>query len=126
VHIPASEDVAGDFRTDPRAAIKAGQVTGLSKADTRAIVEDGADVSQVINAKRGMYTADGRKFTTEGTTRRGVAGRRLEAAGAEARKVRGQRVRRVDVPRLRPEQIYRDAVDREDAIRLLRRFGFVN
>lgn len=49
-HIPASEDDAADLRTDPRAAIESGQVTGLSKAD-RAAIGEGADVSRVVNRK---------------------------------------------------------------------------
>lgn len=99
-HIPASENVAGDFRTDPFEAIKAGQVTGLSKADTRAILDDGADPSKVINTHRsGMpYSVDGVKFTRE------AAGRK---------------------PRLMPESIYQKATSREDAIRLLRSNGYL-
>lgn len=96
-----------------------------SQADAQAI-RDGADVAQVINAQRGMYEAAGRKFTAEGTTRRGLAGRQLEAAGAGTTRSAGERVRRVAVPRLRPEQIYREAAgDRAEAIRLLRRFGYI-
>lgn len=128
-HIPASEDVAGDLRTDALEAIKSGQVTGLSKADTTAIVEDGADVSQVINAHRGMSTAQvfGQrlKITSEGTTRRGLAGVRLGARNADAVKLPGQRYRRATAPRLMPESIYRIAKDRDDAIRLLKRNGFL-
>lgn len=103
-HIPAAEDVAGDLRTDPLAALKSGQVTGMSKADSQAILRDGADMNQVVNARRGMYTAGGRRFTTESTTKRGVATGQL---------------------RPRPEQIYRDAADRADAIRLLKRFAYI-
>lgn len=113
-HIPASEDVAGDLTTDPRKAIEFGKVTGLSEADTKAIVEDDADPSQVINARQGMYTAGGRKSTTSGATRRGLAGQRLGAR-------RGRRV-----ARLRPEQIYREVGgDRSEAIRLLRLHGYI-
>lgn len=102
-HIPASEDVAGDLTTDARAAIEAGQVTGLSEADRRAIVDDGADVSRVINAHRGMYTAD-------------ALGSQLKATHAAA----GQTVR------LRPESIYRLAGgDRGEAIRLLKAHGYI-
>jgi hypothetical protein len=61
-------------------------------------IRDGADMAKVVNARRGMVTAEGRLFTTE------AAGR---------------------TPRLMPEQIYRDAASREDAIRLLRRFGYI-
>lgn len=127
-HIPSSEDMAGDLRTDTRAAIEAGQVRGLSGADTKAIL-DGADPGQVINAKRGMYTADafGRrlKATSEGITKRGVAGRRMRQFERDV--APGQRYRRSRVPRLRPEEIYRQAgEDRAEAIRLLDRFGYLN
>jgi hypothetical protein len=101
-HIPSSEDAAGDLRTDPMAAFRAGKVTGLSKAERQAI-QDGADLAKVINAHRGMYTAGGKRLTREGTKR-----------GA----LRGQ-------VRPTPEQLYRDATSREDAIRLLRRFGYI-
>lgn len=113
-HIPTSEDRADDIRTDPRRAIESGQVRGLSEADREAIVDEGADPSQVINARRGMYTAGGRKFTTEGVTRRGLAGQRLGAR-------RGRRA-----SRLRPEQVYREAGgNREEAVRLLRLHGYI-
>jgi hypothetical protein len=56
VHIPSAENIAGDFRTDPRKAFEAGQVTGLTKAQTVA-VDSGADLGQVVNATRGMSTA---------------------------------------------------------------------
>lgn len=140
-HIPASEDVAGDLTTDPRKLIEAGQVRDLSAADRKAIVEDGADPAQVINAHRGMSTAQvyGRsvKVTSEGTTARGLAGQRLgrlqrEDAGLAMRLTRrGPELRRVtqqrsQVPRLRPETIYRIAgEDRAEALRLLRRFGYL-
>ncbi|MEV6344139.1 hypothetical protein [Actinoplanes sp. NPDC051851] len=78
VHIPVQE-ADTSYALDPRAAIAAGQVHGLSKADTAAILEHGADPSQVINAKRGTYLAGGRAFTTTGTSRRGVAGARMLA-----------------------------------------------
>lgn len=119
-HIPAIEAVADDLQLDPRKMIQAGNVTGLSKAETRAIVEDGADPAQVINTRRGMETASayGRrlKVTNEGVTRRGVAGRRLaDQGGSYAR-----------TPRLRPESIYQIAGDdRDEALRLLRRFGYL-
>lgn len=91
--------------SDPVELIRNGQVTDLPDAARRAIL-DGADVSQVINAttRRGaVYTAGGRQFTREGTTRRGTGIRQ----------------------RPTPEQIYADAADRDDAVRLLRRFGYV-
>lgn len=97
-HIPATEDVAGDLRTDPRAAIEAGQVRGLSKADTRAVL-DGADPGKVVNAHRGMYTAQNAKMT-RALTKRGEV-------------------------RLRPETIYQMAGDRAEAIALLRKYRYI-
>lgn len=113
-HIPVTENVAGDLTTDPRKAIEAGQVSGLSKADTKAILEAGADPAQVINATRkgaAVTTAGGLKATTSGTTRRGLAGKRLRASGESVR--------------LRPEAIYETAASREEAIGLLRRHGYL-
>ena len=78
VHIPVQE-ADDSLAFDARKAIAAGKVTGLSKAETRAILEHGADPSQVVNAKAGMYTAAGRRFTTTGTTRQGIAGARILA-----------------------------------------------
>jgi hypothetical protein len=79
-HVPVAE-ADDSLLFDPRKAIEAGQVTGLSKAETTAIVDYGADPAQVVNIHRkgGMYTAGGAKFTHEGTTRRGVAGARILA-----------------------------------------------
>ncbi len=127
VHIPAGENMAGDLRTDPRLAIEAGQVTGLSAAETKAIVEDGADVSQVINAARGMEvsTLFGQRLsiTLEGTTRRGVAGTRL----AEQFKKTASRFANsgTGAVRLTPESIYKVAGSRANAIRLLRQYGYL-
>ena len=100
IGIPVSEDVAGDMTTDPTAVFHAGQITDLSKADTAAL-RDGADIGRVVNAHRGIETAGGRKVTHE-----------LRSA-------------RHGGIRLMPEQIYRDATDRADALRLLRRFGYL-
>lgn len=103
-HIPASEDATGDLRTDPKALLKSGQIRGLTKAETKAISE-GADFGRVVNSRRSLYVDPaGRRLTREATTRRGG--------------VRG--------PRPTPEQIYRDARDdRDAAIRLLKRFGYL-
>jgi hypothetical protein len=113
VHVPTAENIAGDLTTDPMAAFRSGKITDLSRADTQAI-NDGADIGQVVNAHRGMVTAGGRKFTTEGMTKRGFAHQRLRSLGANR-----------SVPRLTPEQIYRDAADRDAAIELLHRFGYI-
>jgi hypothetical protein len=101
IGVPSSENVAGDLRTDPRKGFEAmsaaeqDRVFGNAGAQS---IRDGADMAKVVNARRGMQTADGRLYTTE------AAGRR---------------------PRLMPEQIFRDARDRGDAIRLLKLHGYI-
>ena len=102
-HIPASESIAGDLTTDPDALARQGKITDLSDAEAKALSE-GADLGQVVNARRGSKGMT----TTEGTTRRG-----------RFRQTTGLRVR------LTPEGIYREATDRADAIRLLRRHGYL-
>lgn len=117
-HVPSNEDIAGDLRTDPLGAFRSGQVTGLSRADAQAI-EDGADFGQVVNAQRGMDTADTVRgqlgVTREGVTKRGLFGRSEIAASRSP----GKGIR------LRPESIYQIAKDRDDALRLLKRFGYL-
>lgn len=125
----------------------------FTKAGAEAI-RLGGDISQVVNARRGAYgltpagariTAEearslrnglelgrlqtrdvfGRQLftTTEGVTTRGVAGVRL---GARETGVKvGGRYRSAKPPRLMPESILAVAKDRDDAIRLLRRFGYI-
>ncbi len=58
-HIPAAEEDAGDLTTDPVAALRAGQIRGLSEADTKAILRDGADMGRVVNAGRTTDRAQG-------------------------------------------------------------------
>lgn len=117
-----AEAEAAGLVTDPMVAFERGQVRGLSKADAQA-VRDGADMRAVVNAKRGggrrpkgmtnAITAEmfGRtvKATLEGTTKR-----------AEWRR------KHPHLPiRLRPESIYEHAKDRQDALRLLRLYGYL-
>lgn len=126
----------------------------FTKAGARAI-RDGADMGQVVNVRRGarglspagarITEAERRMLiggrdrgrleatrvygqdlyiTSEGVTRRGLAGKRLiESTGY----IRGTgRYGTARVPRLMPESIYQIAGDdRDEAIRLLRRFGYV-
>lgn len=117
VHVPAAEDTGDDIRTDPKALFEAMSVAEQDRVFTRAgaeAIREGADINQVVNARRGMYTAaDGRRLTKAGATRRGLAGQRLGAP-------RGRRA-----TRLMPEQIFREANDRDDALRLLRMHGYI-
>ena len=127
-HIPASEDVAGDLRTDPdayfRSLTEAEQDKAFGKARAQAI-RDGADMGQVVNSRSGVSTAQvfGRdvRVTASGTTSRGAFGR----AQRDLSKQRGERYRRSRTPRLTPESIYKLAKDREDAIRLLRFYAYI-
>ena len=94
---------------------------GLSQADAQA-VRDGADITTVVNAGQGISSPRGStpsittdlfghrvKATTYGTTRR-----------AQWRKKNPTRL-----VRLRPESIYEFAKDRDDAIRLLKLYGYI-
>lgn len=117
VSIPAAENRPGDYRTDPEAYLRTlsaeEQDRLLGKANAQAW-RDGADLNQVVNAKRGMATtADGVKITTAGATTRGLAGQRLGARSGRT------------ATRLVPESIYRLARDRSDALRLLKLHGYV-
>ncbi|MER7155027.1 hypothetical protein ABT366_29940, partial [Streptomyces lydicus] len=93
-------------------------------------VRDGASLTSVVNARRGMYTADsyGRRVraTRESTTRRGqwfrAERQRAIQRGLVPRSGRGFRL---TSPRLLPEEIYRLAGDRSEAIAMLRRFGYL-
>lgn len=116
-HVPVSENVAGDLTTNPHAYFDslttAEQDRIFTKAGAQAI-RDGADINQVVNARRGMEKAQlfGREMfhTFEGVTRRGVA-RKAMGSGRPVR--------------LMPESIYALATDRADALRLLKLYGYI-
>jgi hypothetical protein len=101
-HIPCPEDVAGDLRTDPKLYFQSLPVKEQDRLFTPSgaqAIRDGGDISRVVNARGGMYTASGRRFTHTAAQRR---------------------------PRLMPEQIYTEANgDRQEAIRLLKLHGFL-
>lgn len=105
-HIPTHEDAAGDLTTDPSAYFNSlspeQQARIFTKAGAEAI-RDGADISRVVNARRGMDLGQihgNRAWVTTEATKRGQI-------------------------RLMPESIYRYAKDRDDAIRLLKLHGYV-
>jgi len=170
IHIPAQEEGKrfGDMTTNPNRyfdslptaaqldeqypdlTVKMRQEAGLySQEDIfttkgAQAIRDGADISQVVNARRGMEKAQlfGHDvlITKAGTTRAGVFGHQERMRGAatrgsleelvmrntrngpELRRVRRERTQRA---RLMPESIYEIAKDREDAIRLLKLYGFI-
>lgn len=127
-HIPAAEAMAGDLTTDPQVyfdSLPKGEQDRVFTTAGAEAVRLGADLGQVVNARRGMRTAQvyGRKalITTEGATARGLAGKRLGELGKEA----GSRYRRSRTPRLMPETILAEAKSPADAVRLLKRFGYI-
>lgn len=140
VHIPVTEDAEGDWRTNPNyyfdhlSTAEQDRVFGKSGAQA---IRLGADVSQVVNARRGMSTTvihgHPALVTTVGTTKRGMFGhlerkRGGQFAVASVRQqgfVKNYAVRRTQRFRLMPETILAEAKDRDDAVRLLRLYGFI-
>jgi hypothetical protein len=102
----------------------------FTAAGARAIRE-GADMGQVIKARRGMYTttAYGRtlRATREGATTRGFYYRQERARDIARGRVPANigRQYRLMSPRLLPEQIFELAGSRDEAIAMLRRFGYL-
>lgn len=98
--------------SSPQEAFDKGIIRDLTAAETKAI-EDGADITTVINSSSGIYTADlfGRrvKATRYGTTKRSAW-----------RKANPSRL-----VRLRPEAIYKIAEDHADLLRMLRLYGYL-
>ncbi|WP_436702424.1 hypothetical protein [Nocardioides sp. BYT-33-1] len=133
-HIPASEAIAGDLTTSVDTYFDSLSPTEQDRIFTHKgaeAIRDGADINQVVNARRGMSKAQiyGHEVlvTTEGTTRRGLAYRSLNARLGTDSDLRaaGERYARTSRVRLMPESIYEIAKDRDDAIRLLRLNGFI-
>lgn len=94
-------------------------------------IRDGADIGSVVNARRGMHTADayGQRLasTYDGTTKRGAFFRaerkRAIDRGLIPRSGDGFRLM---TPRLLPEEIYKRAGSRDELIAMLRRFGYIH
>lgn len=120
VHIPATEDVDGDWSTDPNTYFRSLSATDQDRLFTKAGAEAirlGADMNQVVNARQGVTVAQAFgqtvQATTVGSTRRGLAGQRLQGR----------------IPRLLPDEIFLQAErlgwDRAETLRQLRRFAYV-
>lgn len=139
VHLPTTLIARNQHRDqggfiDPNAYFsrlsRAEQDRVFTAAGARAIRE-GADMGQVVNARRGMYTttAYGRtlRATREGTTTRGVFYRQERARDIARGRVPADigRQYRLMSPRLLPEQIFELAGSRDEAIAMLRRFGYL-
>lgn len=121
-----------DLTVDPMAYYESLDEAGRLKfagslANVKAI-DAGADINQIVNAYRrtsGMRFAQvspiklnklGDKFTTEGTTRRGLA----------TQQQTGLRRNGAVQARLMPESIYMRAKNPDDALRLLKLYGWIS
>ncbi|HEY9411132.1 MAG TPA: hypothetical protein VIP77_16250 [Jiangellaceae bacterium] len=144
IHVPGQENTVGDLRTNPTAYFNSLSHEEQNRIFTNAgaqAIRDGANMNQVVNARRGLYEAGigsvKFKATREGATVRGLFGgyeidpvtgrlRKRGAAELERRQSGSRHISAARVPRLTPEQIYREASgNRDEAIRLLRRFGYL-
>ena len=120
IHIPAAEDAEGDWTTDPDVYFRSLSREDQDRLFTKAGAETirmGGDMNQVVNARQGITVAQAFgqtvQATTVGTTRRGLAGQRLQGR----------------IPRLLPDEIFLQAErlgwDRAETLRQLRRFAYV-
>lgn len=147
--IPAAEKGDGDVRTNPNTYFDSLSIEQQNKTFGKAgaqAIRDGADISQVVNARSGMRKAQVFNrdvlVTTSGTTKRawygggyaakkygfedwfnrsGYTGRNVGKRG----RVTNYTERRTNNVRLMPESIYAIAKDRPDAIRLLKMYGYL-
>lgn len=147
IHIPAAEDAAGDWTTDPdvyfRSLSREDQDRLFTKAGAEAI-RLGANMNQVVNARQGITVARAYgqtvQATTVGTTSRALFGafevlpdgslRRRTDAETERRPGTTRRTYRyARTPRLLPDEIFLQAErlgwDRAETLRQLRRFAYV-
>ncbi|MFE5896849.1 hypothetical protein ACFQ67_05425 [Streptomyces sp. NPDC056488] len=98
----------------------------LGAAGVKAL-EAGADLGQIVNARRGLSTATTSRgpmrVTTEGTTKRGIGSKSL---GPFAKVPGGGRYERATEARLMPETIFKLAGDdREHQLAMLRKHGYI-
>lgn len=134
-NIPQVEAVQSDLTVDSTAYLDSLDDEELahalgSKANAAAF-KDGADPAQLINAYRrkgAVSTAQQYsrtvKYTTAGTSSRGLAYRAMSQMRANQRlDARGRNI--ITTRRLMPESIYEIAKDRADAQRLLRLYGWI-
>lgn len=142
-NIPAAEDTQDlTSESDPMTHFNSLTEAEQNKAFTKAGAESirlGADINRVVNSRRGALglTAPGRLTDAERKTLRGgrdigrldrtdVFGRQLSTT-TEATTARTDVGRRLNgkSPRLMPSAILEIAESREDAVNLLRRFGYI-
>jgi hypothetical protein len=134
INPPRTTDAAEYFRSLSRAE----QDKLFTVAGAQAIL-DGGDITSLVNARRGVYTAtsNGRRLaaTRDSTTRRGSFYRAERARASQQTGLRFARDRievqqglpafTLRTPRLLPEEIYRQAETPEAVIEMLRRYGYL-
>lgn len=142
VHVPkAQTEGVDDVRTDPRgyfdSLTEAQQDATFGRANAQAI-RDGADMNQVVNvstkrgrAQQGLYEFESNgkltQATWEGTTvREGRAGRRMALESGQLDGRTPFPFERANAPRLTPKAIYEQAGSREEALELLRKYGYID
>lgn len=127
---------AEGFITDPMDAYRAGQIRDLTEAQ-RFAIDNGADISRVVNATRGMSTtatdrslsarqahlADKKAAFDAATEARRQAS--IAAGYPDLLATFGHLPRATNAPVLTPEGIYRQAKTRAEAIQLLREWGYI-
>lgn len=130
IHRPTSSREPREGYTD---TVSTDQIHDLTDAQRKAI-DDGADLNQVVNAYRSRLSGlDKMMTTTEGTTKRGYASyiqRAVDRARGQATKATVSRsAGRRNVTRTQarptPERIYQIAQTREEAVKMLTRYGYV-
>ncbi|MDX2732876.1 MULTISPECIES: hypothetical protein [unclassified Streptomyces] len=136
IHLPTTLIARGRGRQhggfiDPRGYFgslsRAEQDRVFGAAGARAIRE-GGDIAAIVNARRGMYTTtSGLRATREGTSRRGEFFRSERRRDVQAGRVRPDigRSYSLTTARLLPEEIFELAGSRDQAIAMLRRFGYM-
>lgn len=136
IHVPAAT-AGDDWTTAPRQYFNSLSAEDQDRLFTQAgakAIRLGADMSQVVNAQKGVsvVAAYGQDVlrTLEGTTRRGIAGQRLKAEGfSKTTGLKSTAYAYSRTPRLMPEQIFQLAErlnwDRAEVLRQLKRFAYV-
>lgn len=132
--IPTMETQGDQFTVDTSAYFggldAAEQDRIFTKAGAQAI-RDGADINQVVNARRGMSAMQSPGsfkwlVTNEGTTRRGLGFKAMDQAGWTRAASKDNASRRaLTRQRLMPETIYAIARNQDDALQLLKAYGYV-
>lgn len=125
-NIPCNEDTAKALSTDPQEYFDSidepEQDRIFTKAGAQAI-RDGADMNQVVNARRGMYTTKGGNLATRaGSTQRGAWGSSQTVVNRRT----GARERPIRRHRMMPETIYGLTDNRAEQIRLLKYYRFMD